>query len=194
MLSSLFPGFEPLLNGGWKVATKPIHSTIAMNEHNMPHTRLPNNDPESQHSGNRYRITALTNAWSHSWSTIRPMTRLAVTDAKLRSWVDFAIHLATDMKSSPTDYAIRYCRPGAIFDVSWMQAEDDGGPLPAELCSGKKVLMCTFPALLQCRTSAEKARCDGDLRFLVAQTEQQNIAPESGSVVAKAVVWLQGRD
>jgi hypothetical protein len=167
---------------------------MVVNEYNMPQTRLPTNNPEFQHPGTRIRTTTLTNTWSHSWFTIRPMTRLAVTDAKLRSWVDFAIHLATDMEGSPADYAIRYCRPGAVFDASWMQAEDDGGPLPSELCSGKKVLMCTFPALLQCRTSAEKMTCDGDLRFLVAQTEQQNVAPESGSVVAKAVVWLQGRD
>jgi hypothetical protein len=102
---------------------------MVVNEYNMPQTRLPTNNPEFQHSGTRIRTTTLTNTWSHSWSTIRPMTRLAVTDAKLRSWVDFAIHLATDMEGSPADYAIRqesaHVHVSGVVAVPYVCGKDD---------------------------------------------------------------------
>jgi hypothetical protein len=66
---------------------------------------------------------------------------------------------------STKEYRIHYVRPGVPFDPRWMQAYDtDNFSIPAEKITGRKVLLCLFPALT----------C-GDAKPMTDETEMSEI-------------------
>lgn len=44
-----------------------------------------------------------------------------------REWSQNAVKLKMALMISPNEYRIHYCKPGTLFDLSWMRVEDIDG-------------------------------------------------------------------
>ncbi|KAF2830532.1 hypothetical protein CC86DRAFT_402567 [Ophiobolus disseminans] len=171
LVSLLFQDLELLLDGGWSQVMATVDARVEFG---------------TQTSSRRRTVQT----WSQSWQAINRTGDLSAIVTDLRTRVRAAAQLEKELRTGSVLHSIHYCNPGALFNAFWMQAEDDGGLLPSELCGGKAVLMCIFPALLQ-RDVTHTARAGEDFHQFLAQLEKHSLAPEPVSVLTKAVVWLQ---
>ncbi|KAJ8115704.1 hypothetical protein OPT61_g2703 [Boeremia exigua] len=105
------------------------------------------------------------------------------------------VELKQQLLLSPKQYRIHYVRPGMLFDPSWMQAyAPSNDPISDEAAAGRKVLLCSFPALTCENEKAVKddAKVDEVLvknkRFLPTFQEIIDFKPDMQ--LKKAVVLL----
>jgi hypothetical protein len=67
-----------------------------------------------------------------------------------REWSENAVKLKMAPMVSRNEYRIHYCKPGSLFDTSWMRAEDiDGFSLTDAEAQTKRVGVRLFAALAQ---------------------------------------------
>ncbi|KAH7396895.1 hypothetical protein DE146DRAFT_756583 [Phaeosphaeria sp. MPI-PUGE-AT-0046c] len=115
-------------------------------------------------------------------------------------WAKEALQFKQALMIDRDEYRIHYCMPGARFDPSWMQAEDNEGfPVQDAKAEGQKVATCLFPALS--RLEAPRLPEDPTLdtldsllvvnkRFFPSFKEKQEFGPEK---VEGCRVWGHGR-
>lgn len=96
---------------------------------------------------------------------------------------------------SHNEYRIHYCRPGSLFDSSWMRAEDiDGFSLTDAEAQTMRVGVCLFPALaeLEPKIFGDKPVLAELLVkskvFFPSSAENQKFDPKK--VIGKAVVLV----
>jgi hypothetical protein len=110
--------------------------------------------------------------------------------------VEQALSLERTLLISRDDYRVYYPRPGVAFDPAWMKAEDHRGEVKDPLsCSGTKVSICMYPALVQ--TPSRELAADADITEALTQTK--SFLPPPGkaarpspddTVISKAYVMV----
>ncbi|KAF1845116.1 uncharacterized protein K460DRAFT_394844 [Cucurbitaria berberidis CBS 394.84] len=157
LVISLFGTPDPMHEvGNWRVDTKILEIVAqladAKAEKQLDHasTKLLFDDQDYQDTVVRPRVDTIAQLLCQCWEAMRPSDSVPVTIAGAHSWLKRAVKLKQDMVVSPEEYRIIYCRPGMLYDPTWMRAENgDGGAseVPSGACSDRPVLTCLFPAL-----------------------------------------------
>ncbi|CAN9330566.1 unnamed protein product [Alternaria alternata] len=110
--------------------------------------------------------------------------------------VEQALSLERTLLISRDDYRVYCPRPGVAFDSAWMKAEDHRGEVKDPLsCSGTKVSICMYPALVQ--APSRELAADADITEALTQTK--SFLPPPGkaasplpddTVISKAYVMV----
>jgi hypothetical protein len=148
-------------------------------------------DYDSRQESLEERLDKILRAWGNCWSKIYPHADMRDRTEELRSCATHFMRLDEAFGVNSDKHEIRFCWPNTPFDPHWMQAEDKFGLLPHQLCVGKTVLMCLFPAILKHHDNMLTTTLSGPVRTSAAQDEQAHLSSRDISVVARAVVWLQ---
>jgi hypothetical protein len=104
------------------------------------------------------------------------------------------IHFRLKLMISTVDYGFVYCQPGAQYDSTWMEAEDeDGRPLKADVCNAKKIRLCLFPGVVQHQKDLDPDDITAvfacNKRFSFGLNVGEVIDPEA--ILSKAVVLME---
>jgi hypothetical protein len=104
------------------------------------------------------------------------------------------IHFRLKLMISTVDYGFVYCQPGAQYDSTWMEAEDeDGRPLKADVCNAKKIRLCLFPGVVQHQKDLDPDDITAvfacNKRFLFGLNVGEVI--DSEAILSKAVVLME---
>lgn len=110
--------------------------------------------------------------------------------------VEQALSLERTLLISRDEYRYYFPRPGVAFDPAWMEAEDRRVEVKDPLsCSGTKVSICMYPALVQ--APSRELAADADITEALTQTK--SFLPPPGkaarpspddTVISKAYVMV----
>ena len=111
------------------------------------------------------------------------------------AWAEAVFKLKQRLMISPREYRVHFCPPGAAFDPTWMEAEDQyGDAVQPERAKSMRVRITLFPALLELdpkefqEGQSVEAALIKNKNFLPLWQDEQVF--DAKTVVSKAVVFV----